>query len=132
MKKLIKTEQDFWNIVYMALFVALLAGFYLYFKPMAYKVSLLDIVILALADYRFVRLITKDKVMKFLHNYLSEFNKGPFKTLYELIICPWCTGIWGAFFMVVLYVLSPITWFFVIIMAIAGLAGAMQAWLSKD
>ena len=130
--RLIRTEQDFWNIIFMIFFATLVILFYVAFKPVAYKVSLMDIIILAFADYRFVRLITKDKIMKFLQNYFSKYRRGPFKTIYELIICPWCVGIWGAFIMLVLYVFSPITWFFVFIFAIAGLAGALQIWLEKS
>ncbi len=118
-------KQYFWNFVFMILYLALVAGAIFIFRAqgkIVTRISVFDLILLALATYRLTHLIVYDYVFNFLRDYVGRFERGPLKTVADLISCPWCTGIWAAFVLSFLYFLTPYAWFFIFVIALAGAA----------
>ena len=90
-----------------------------------------DFVIISIATFRTIRLISYDKMTRFIRVW-SDANKGTVKrTIHELMICPWCSGLWSALIVVFLYYLSTVTWIFVFILAAAGVGVIIQGFVKK-
>lgn len=90
------------------------------------------LIINALAVYRLSILVSKDKVTKPMReriwglgryrkkvfatssemiNYLTEGTRArAARTLYELVICPWCLSVWFGMAVVALTALAPALW----------------------
>lgn len=118
-------NQYFWNFTFTATFLILILAVTYIFRSenkMIFRISLFDFALLILAAYRLTHLIVYNDVMNWLHNFLAKFNRGPFKTLFNLTSCPWCTGIWVAGFLGFIYFLTPWSWFFIFVLALAGAA----------
>ena len=124
--------QNFWNLFFTILFT--LTAFYLSYKiiqtnpnPLE-NLGVFELSIISLATFRMIRLIAYDKIMSFLRNFFESKNSF-MKTIYELIICPWCVGIWMALAVLSIYFLMPgnIGKIFISIIAIAGLASLIQS-----
>ena len=64
--------------------------------------------------------------MSFLRDFFEKKEKGIGRTIHELIICPWCIGIWISLFVIPLYFLKDIGKIFVLIVAIAGIGSFLQ------
>ncbi|MEK7567831.1 MAG: DUF1360 domain-containing protein [Patescibacteria group bacterium] len=111
-----------WNFFYSVFFVALIV-FATYsiikkFNGLPTTINHFDFFLIALATFRVVRLFVYDKVTKFIREPLSTFESGPLKTAYELLICPWCFGVWSAFSLVFFYYYFY-QWFWWVILALA-------------
>lgn len=118
-------NQYFWNFAFSVLYLVLAAGVILIFRQQGravVKVSLFDFILLILATYRLAHLFVYDSVTDFLRDFLAKFEKGPGKTLSNLINCPWCTGVWVALFLAFIFFLTPYAWFFIFVLALAGAA----------
>ena len=122
--------QNFWNIILSLTFI--LVSFYISYlifqkNPNVIRNSnIFEFIFISLASFRLIRLFTYDKIMDFLRNHLSKNENGIGRTFYEIIICPWCTGIWVTLSVVVLYYLIPYGNIFVFIVAISGVASIIQ------
>jgi hypothetical protein len=97
----------FWNL-FLTLFFALLVivGFaYLAGEGrIYYDISIRDLVLMALAVFRLVRLFSYDLITKFIRDSFVGAPKDSFKdTLGMLVNCPWCTGLWFSFIVVFFY-----------------------------
>ena len=127
-------EQDFWNFVSMVFFVLVFALIYYFFMAenlgVFYSASFLDIFLLSFATLRMIRLLSYDKVTSFMRDHFNKKEKGIGKTAYELLICPWCTGIWVALFLVPFYFLTEFGKIFVLIAAVAGIGSLIQVALN--
>jgi hypothetical protein len=83
-----------------------------------------DFLLLSLATFRVTEAITCDRITRFLRDpfilrrkvrrpdgeseeKVEPAGKGLRRTVGELLICPWCTGIWVGAFLVYLYLLFP-------------------------
>ncbi|MEK7628740.1 MAG: DUF1360 domain-containing protein [Patescibacteria group bacterium] len=97
--------------------------------------TVLDLLILGLATFRLIRLVTLDKIFSFFRaafmNTLPDGSeirpdKGFRRAAAELIECLWCTGVWAALMATGLYVSLPIGRFFVVVLAISALGSFMQ------
>ena len=124
-------EQYFWNFVYSVFLIAVLvlAGFLIKGKlgGMPTLIQPFDFMLIALAAFRVVRLFVYDKVTKLIREPLSTFERGPLKTAYELLICPWCFGIWAAFSLVFLYYyFYPWFWWVILGLAISAIGSFLQ------
>lgn len=134
MTKLIEKNQDFWNLISSVIFISLIILLIYYLKvsgKMIYKISSFDFFILTLAVFRLIRLFTYDDVTEYIRSYLAKSEKGPKKTLYNLLDCPWCTGVWMSFIVIFLYTVVPYSWVLLLIMALAGAGTFIQITIWK-
>ena len=142
-----KDDQNLWNIVYSLFFVlvayALLRTLYVANGGLPTSIGVFDSIILALATFRLTRLFVYDKITRFLRDLFqhtdeeytqegvtyfrkTERTNGPLRTAYELLICPWCFSIWAALFVSFFYYLTPLAWLPIFIIALSGVATAIQ------
>jgi len=119
-----------WNLAFGLFFVVIvLAGAdWLYgtgrFAP---YIPLGDFLLIALATFRLTRLVSYDIITAFVRDFLGSKEKGTFLgTLGALINCPWCAGLWFAFFTTFFYFMHPLAWFVILILAIAGVGSTLQ------
>jgi hypothetical protein len=102
-----------------------------------------DLVILALATFRLIRLFTYDQIMRVIRDLFIEKREfvdesgqvmvvrkkvlnGGRRSLSDLVSCPWCMGIWVSFFTVFLYFFAPITRYLALVLALAALGSMIQ------
>lgn len=99
-----------------------------------YTLGTFDVAIISLATFRLIRLVTFDKIFAFVRNWFMDETasgwvkpaKGVRRLIAELIECIWCTGLWAALLATVLYLSSPMGYFFVLILAVAALGSFFQ------
>ncbi|MBS4212121.1 MULTISPECIES: DUF1360 domain-containing protein [Neobacillus] len=108
------------------------------------KINLINLLLLALASFRFTRLIVFDKITEFLRNpffdeveevnpegevelYYIPKKSGIRRFIGELLSCYWCTGIWSSAIIVGISYLSP-RWAepMILILAVAGIAAMVE------
>ena len=124
-------EQYIWNFIYSVFFIGLivLAGYLMInkFRGLPTTIAPFDFLLITLATFRVVRLFVYDKVTKFIREPLSTFQTGPLKTAYELLICPWCFGVWAGFSIVFFYYyFYQFFWGVILALAISGIASFVQ------
>lgn len=124
---LFRTREDVWNVIFMCVFLILILMVSLFLdRTTLGRMSAFDVCVLIAAVFRLIRLVSYDKITYFLRDYLAN-SVHPFKrTLFELVICPWCTGVWATLFSVALYLLFPGLWLFFLILAVSGVASFFQ------
>jgi len=124
------TASAVWNIAFGFFFLAVvLIGADWLFKTGRFSpyIPLGDFLLIALATFRLTRLVCYDIITAFLRDWLASFEKGTFfGTLGALVGCPWCAALWFAFFVTFFYFASPLAWFVILILAIAGVASIFQ------
>src|SRR3989344_9513758 len=126
-----QTEQNLWNIFFMLVYVVFLVfGLFIIVRingSLPRSIVTADLVLIVLATFRLVRLFVYDKIMRWLRDFFSGVNHGPRKTISDLLGCPWCLGLWMGTTLVFFYFLAPaVTWFFILILAISGVATFLQ------
>lgn len=90
-------------------------------------IPLFDLVLITLATFRLTRLFVYDVVTEFFRHWFSGYQKDSFMgTISALVHCPWCLGLWFSALVVFVYFLSPLSWFFILFLAIAGVASTLQ------
>lgn len=140
-RRVLKDDQNRWNFVMGLLFAVLL--FFMtwklgrWFGPnfVTPRASLGDFLLIALATFRLIRLFSYDKITQFARDFFHDVGedgvkiKPPYglrRTLLELLECPWCTGVWLALFVAFFYLWTPLAYFPVLMLAIAGVASFFQ------
>lgn len=109
----------------------------------------MDFILLVLASFRITRLMVYDRITEFIRRLVleevTEKNEVGEDVVYyvsksgkvrgffgELISCYWCTGVWSAIFLILLYYFLPFIYTpFVLVFAIAGAAAFIEAILQK-
>ena len=105
-----------WNILASAFFLILCVVLYFAFAKIdieSLSISLFDIIIIALANHRLVRLFVYDNLTLFIREFFMDLkvvgvddqksyeyvkSNNSFKlTIYKLLTCPWCFGVWTVF-----------------------------------
>ena len=135
-------EQYWWNIAFLLLFLVLMVAAAVVLEHAAYRsvttVNVFDMVLIALAAFRLIRLFVYDAITKFFREqFLREvyrggeatFEKpagGPRRTIADLLLCPWCFGIWATAVVVFFYFLTPFAFFFILVLALSGAATLLQ------
>jgi hypothetical protein len=112
-------------------------------------VNWIQLFVFIIASFRLTRLIVNDKITEFIrkpfHKTIEETTPtGEIETyieikgtglrywIGELLSCHWCTGIWSAAFIYIMYLLWPqYTWPVIIVLAIAGGASIIQTLLDR-
>lgn len=124
------TASALWNIIFGIFFVAIVIGGAQYLfavHRLPSYVTLGDFLLIALATFRLTRLVCYDIIFGFFRDWLRSYEPGTFfSTLSALAQCPWCAGLWFAFFVTFFYFATPLAWFVVLILAIAGVASIFQ------
>jgi hypothetical protein len=121
---------DFWNIIFI-LFFALLTfigyAIVLGSGPAPFYVDPWTAFILALATLRLTRLFVYDSITKWFRDLVEDATPRTFwGTVRTLVNCPWCTGLWSALVVSVVYFAWPQLWFFIFVMALGGGASILQ------
>lgn len=113
------------------------------------EISWIEFILLLLASFRITRLFVFDRITEFIRRiFLEEVEEknaqgeidifivpksGILRKFFgELISCYWCTGVWVAGFLTILYYFFPaICEPFVLVFAIAGAASLVEASLQR-
>lgn len=136
------TNQYLWNIVFIAFFIGLVTMGSIILDSeatIAYEdITFFDIALITLASFRVVRLFVYDSITKFFREQfydakevkgkilLTKPTSGPRRTLADLMSCPWCFGISASALVTFFYLLTPLAYFPVLILAVAGVATQLQ------
>lgn len=130
-----------WNIlasVFFVFFSLFLYGLFLTLRPADFGVNMYDLFILALANFRLIRLFIYDNMTLFIREFFMDLevkygkynfvkSKNSFKlTMYKLMTCPWCFGVWSAFVSAFFYFTFPAFKFVFIILAISAVASFLM------
>ena len=127
-----------WNASIFFAFPVMIVGAYVFIERLIgirnmSALSAFDILIMALATFRIIRLVTFDKVFSFARIIVTDTLpdgteikpvSGFRHAVAELMECFWCTGVWAGLF--VLYMLTPMGSFGALILAIAALGSLFQ------
>lgn len=132
-------DQKGWNIAAMFVFVIIAAlcfewvygGFG---KRALAALDLFDFVVLSLATFRVIRLVTYDKIFAPIRDFFMDDQAGVLvkpsggfrRLIAELIECVWCTGLWGALAVFTLYGVSSFGYYIVLVLAVAALGTFFQ------
>lgn len=119
-----------WNFLFSLFFLVLVlaAAAWLVSTGRAQSgISTGNFILMALAIFRLVRLLTYDHITEFMRNWFVSAPKDSFLgTVGALLNCPWCTGLWFSFLVVFFGYASPLAWPIILILALAALASFLQ------
>lgn len=141
-----KDDQNVWNFIFSVLFALLLAfsvwDIYRLYGGLPFTIPLFDFFLIALAIFRIVRLFTYDKITRFLREFFmrsrtverdggvfierTPYRTGPFRTIHDLLECPWCTGVWASLVVVYAYFAFSFAWYVILMLAVAGVGSFFQ------
>lgn len=92
-----------------------------------YTVPVRDLILIALAIFRLVRLFTYDHITKFMRDWFMGAKPDTFRaTIGELLNCPWCIGLWFSWVVVTFYFSTVYSWPVILILSLAALASVFQ------
>ncbi len=136
------TDQYFWNIVFLVFFICLVFMATVILDGEAYKtyadLTLLDYTLITLASFRIIRAVIYDKIFAFFREQfydaseykgqvvLSKPERGPRRTLADLLSCPWCFGVWAAAMVSFFYLLTPYAFYPTLFLALSAVASFLQ------
>ena len=136
------TNQYIWNIIFLLFFMMLVTMGVIILDTearIAYiELTLFDFTLITLATFRLIRLFVYDALTKFFREQfwdakevrgkimLTKPKSGPRRTIADLLSCPWCFGVWASAMVIFFYLLTPLAYFPVLILAIAGVATWIQ------
>lgn len=109
--------------------------------------GVIDILIIALASARLIRLVSFDSMFQFVRDFIGYKKKvveengmrmvvltpvgfGTRRLLSTLIDCVWCIGVWTSVVALLLYMAHPITTIITIVLAIATIGTGVQILIS--
>jgi hypothetical protein len=91
------------------------------------SVPLGDFILMALAVMRLTRLVVYDHILSFMRDWFDGTDARTFRgTIRQLVNCPWCTGLWFAFFVPFFYFATPYAWFIIFVLALAAVGSFLQ------
>lgn len=135
------TDQYLWNLAFAIFFfgVVVAAAIMLDARtaPALYAMTPMEFLLLSLAAFRVTRLFVYDKITAFFREQFFDLpmgegdalvrpGRGPRRTLADLLTCPWCFGMWSAAVVVFFYFISPIFWYPILFLAVAGAGTLFQ------
>jgi hypothetical protein len=150
-KEITRRDQVWWSIlfslIYVAVFILGVALLVSLRGDLPRSIPLFDLMLIILASFRLTRLFVYDRIMQFFRDwfldketYVDERGAvmvrryppitGPRRTINDLLSCPWCFGMWAGLIIPFFYFLSPLAWFFILVLAISG-AGTFLMLLSN-
>lgn len=129
-----KRNQYFWHFAYSALFVILVGLAISYLKNSGTwprKIPTFDFILLCLATFRLIRLFTYDLITNFIRDHFKQYKNGPGRVMWHLLDCPWCSGVWAALAVTFFYFATPLAWYPILILAVAGVGSFIQVTIYK-
>lgn len=94
-------------------------------------ITLVHLILLALATYRVTRLIVEDTILETLRNAIWD-KVGYERGIGYLLTCYWCSSFWVASLFVTTYIIVPIPTIAVsAILALSAFSGLMAAWMDR-
>jgi uncharacterized integral membrane protein len=142
-----KNNQNKWSVVFSILYVLIFVLGVMVLKEvngeLPTSISIFDLILIILASFRLTRLFVYDHIMQFFRDWFldKEYYKdergacqvrrfppivGPRRTVNDLLGCPWCFGMWAGLLVPFFYFLTPIAWFFILVLAVSGVASLIQ------
>lgn len=122
-------SQDIWNFIFSVFFVLVLAAAVWEMKELrgGYLVSVppFDAFMMAFAAMRITRLIVYDKIARWFRD-LFAYDNGFCTTVRDLLMCPWCIGVWSSLVIVFCYFVYPWAWSVIFFLALAGMSSLLQ------
>lgn len=142
----VKEDQNLWNFIFSVFFIVVLIAAIWEMKEIrgGYLVSVpwFDALMMALATMRITRLVVYDKIARWFRELfvqrrtyvengvrmveLSPRKSGFMRTVYDLLQCPWCIGVWSSLIVVYCYYIFPWAWSIIFFLAIAGAGSLLQ------
>jgi hypothetical protein len=122
-------NQNFWHFFFSALYLLLVFFVISLFNlqgKLTKQIPIFDFFLLSAATFRLIRFFVYDSITEGVREYLAKFSTGSGKEISMLINCPWCTGIWMALVVFTMYFSNPLFWYFLVILALAGLGSITQ------
>ena len=139
-------DQAIWNFIFTVFFLGLVVlGMRVLYTAgqLPLTINLFDLALIVLATFRLIRLFVYDKIMLWFRDLFwqkitvvdelggsvtikQKRSDGPFRTISDLLGCPWCFGVWASFFVCFFYYITPFAWFPILFLAIAGVATFVQ------
>ncbi len=120
----------FWSMFLSLFFAALLAFGVWYLSALGAfnrNLGVSDVLLMSLAVWRLTRLFTYDAITKFIRDWFVGARPETLRgSLFTLITCPWCTGLWFGATVVFFYFLTPYAWPVVLVLAIAAIGSFLQ------
>lgn len=137
------TDQYFWNVVFFLLFVSFVVSGVVIIESVGihnfHDIPFFDLAIITLATFRLTRLFVYDKIMAFFREQfynvkvlkgvgmtLERPERGPRRTLADLLSCSWCISIWMAATTLFFYALTEYAWYPILFLAVSGVASVFQ------
>lgn len=106
------------------------------------SVTLFDAIMMTFAAFRITRLVVYDKITRWFRElFVSKrdverdgkqwveivpLERGFRHTIYDLLQCPWCIGIWSALVVVFCYFIFDWAWSVIFFLALAGASTLLQ------
>jgi hypothetical protein len=141
-------DSNFWSFILSIVFGIMLVGsaviFYYMGVDFENRMGPFEFIVISLAVFRMTRLLVYDSITLWVRDMFlikhcewqsveklcvikREIPKDGFKRkMAELFACPWCIGTWVALGMLFIHYLHPISWWFILGVAIAGLSTFIQ------
>ncbi len=136
------TDQYFWNFVFGIFFIVFVAMATIILDTESIRaydtLTLTDFALMALATFRLTRLFVYDKITAFFREQffdvvetrdeltLVKVERGPRRTLGDLLTCPWCFGMWAGGTVSFFYLLTPYAFYPVLLLALGALGTLFQ------
>jgi hypothetical protein len=118
-----------WNLIFSVVFalMVLWGTFWLTDNGLITAVPTGDFILMALAVMRLTRLVVYDHIFAFVRDLFSDTHPHTLRgTIHRLMNCPWCTGLWFAFFVPFFYFATPYAWFIIFVLALAAIGSFIQ------
>lgn len=91
------------------------------------QVRTFDIIIISIGTFRITRMLVYDKVFKFFRDWIRSLaHISIFNSVKEILSCPWCAGVWAAWFAFAIYFLLPYGNILVFLFAISAIGTFLQ------
>lgn len=136
------TDQYFWNFTFTAFFAVCIVMAMIILHTEAARtpesLTLFDMALMILASWRLTRLFVYDAIMKWFREQFWDASRekggatlrkpkgGPRRTVADLLSCPWCFGIWAAATVTFFYLLTPLAFYPVLLLAVSAVATYLQ------
>lgn len=136
------TDEYIWNIIFLFVFLLFVAGGMTVLSAFAYRdigsFSFTDYALVSLASARLVRLVVYDRMTAFFREQFLDSEKtesgtrlvkprsGVRRGFADLVLCPWCVGVWASASVLFFYLLTPLALFPTVLIALSAVATLIQ------
>ena len=122
-------KHNAWNFSSVFIFFILLVGTGFLFRLKEIdieEITLKESIVITLAIYRLTRIIVFEQIFKFFRNSLKR-HKDLYLigTIYSIVTCPWCTGVWVSLIILIFYYIIPFGDLMTYVLALAGVASIL-------